>query len=71
MDAGDINYAARSIADALYAEIRAKRILLAYVDGNSIRCTVAGFLAAGSHHPSPKQIEDLETLVWLFFNTRA
>jgi hypothetical protein len=60
MDSGDINYAARSIANALFTRGRAGQITR--VDIDCIRCAVAGFLACGTHVATAQQFEDFVDL---------
>ena len=69
MDAADINYAARSIADAL--SVQAKNGHLARVDLDCIRCAIAGYLAGNACYPSPEQIEEFELVTLRKFVERC
>lgn len=43
MDAGDIAYASRDIADRLFKELQAKRLTV--IGGDTVRAACAGFVA--------------------------
>lgn len=56
----DIDIAASDIATSLHVAMRAGKFARVYFD--SVKCAVAGYLAAGIDHADAHQIEDLENL---------